>query len=115
MFVVLSARLSGWNFPVLGSGQYSDIRKVRFEPLTSLKPREPKKQARVLKNGQSQLAGKRARPQGRPRTQWAQSLIGLLVRHTQHSKSELVNLAKDASKWKVLVEGLCRRLEYIHD
>ena len=32
----------------------------------------------------------------------------------KYYKSDIFNLAIDTSEWKVLVEGLCRRLEYIH-
>ena len=99
---------------VLASNQHSALRKVCFEPLTGLHPREPKKQAKIFSNGRSLVVGQRTRPQGRPRTQWVQMLIRPILRHTQYSTSNLVNLAKDTSNWKELVEGLCRRLENTH-
>ena len=85
-----------WLGHVLRRPQADPLRLVVFEPDTDLRPR-------LTNTGRKRVVG-------RPRIDWAQSLIEIFCNFAQCSRSRLLEIVPDKQKYHTMVERLCSQI-----
>ena len=82
-----------WLGHVLRCPQTDPLRLVVFEPDTDLRPR-------LTNTGRKRVVG-------RPRIDWAQTLIEIFCSFAQCSRPQMLNVVPDKQKYHSIVERLC--------
>ena len=85
-----------WLGHVLRRPQADPLRLVVFEPDTDLRPR-------LTNTGRKRVVG-------RPRIDWAQSLVEIFCSFAQCSRSRLLEIVPDKQKYHTMVERLCSQI-----
>ena len=83
-----------WLGHILRRPETDPLRLVVFEPGTELLPR-------LTSTGRKRVVG-------RPRIDWAQTLIEMFCSFAQCSRSRMLEIVSDKSKYHIIVERLCR-------
>ena len=86
-----------WLGHILRRPEDHPLRLVVFEPGPQLLPRLTGTEFR--------------RRRGRPRGDWAQTLIASLCKYTQRTRAQLLTLAQDKQKFQLCVLRICRKVE----
>ena len=86
-----------WLGHILRRPEDHPLRLVVFEPGTPLLPRLTGTEFR--------------RRRGRPRGDWAQTLIASLCKYTRRTRAQLLTLAQDKQKFHLCVLRICRKVE----
>ena len=83
-----------WLGHILRRSETDPLRLVVFEPGTELLPR-------LTSTGRKRVVG-------RPRIDWAQTIIDFFCSFAQCSRSRMLEIVSDKSKYHFVVERLCR-------
>ena len=83
-----------WLGHVLRRPQTDPLRLVIFEPDTELRPR-------LTNTGRKRVVG-------RPRIDWAQTLIEIFCSFAQISRPQMLEIVSDKQRYHFIVERLCR-------